>query len=83
MSIHASLKSSEKSKKQKSVLKRTERIKIMLEKGTWKEGNSVYGLPKIKTVKIKMKKEKAAPKAETAAAAGAAAGTAKEQPAKK
>ncbi len=90
MSIHPSLKSSEKSKKQKSVLKRAERIKVMLEKGTWKEGNSVYGLPKIKILKIKMKKEKTA-KAETTAASGAATAaapaaagaTAKGQPAKK
>lgn len=91
MSIHPSLKSSEKSKKQKSVLKRAERIKVMLEKGTWKEGNSVYGLPKIKILKIKMKKEKTAAKTETAAvAAGAiaaapavAGSTAKGQPTKK
>jgi small basic protein (TIGR04137 family) len=66
MSIHPSLAISDKDKKQRSVLKRTERIRMMHEKGNWKEGDAVYGLPKIKTVRIKIKKEKAE-KAETAA----------------
>jgi len=68
MSIHPSLSSSDKDKKQRSVLKRTERIRLMLEKGQWKEGDTVYGLPKIKTVRIKFKKEKVEKAAETAAA---------------
>jgi small basic protein (TIGR04137 family) len=59
MSIHPSLASSDKHKKQRSILKRTERIRILMEKGKWKEGDDVYGLPKIKTVRIKIKKEKA------------------------
>ncbi|MDO8662712.1 MAG: small basic protein [Candidatus Omnitrophota bacterium] len=58
MSIHPSLAISESDKKQRSVLKRTERIRNMLEKGQWKEGDKVYGLPKIKTIRIKIKKEK-------------------------
>jgi small basic protein (TIGR04137 family) len=58
MSIHPSLTISEKDKKTRSVLKRTERIRQMQEKGNWKEGNSVYGLPKLKTLRIKIKKEK-------------------------
>ncbi|MFA5410326.1 MAG: small basic protein [Candidatus Omnitrophota bacterium] len=73
MSIHPSLRSTEKDKKQRSVLKRTERLRTMLEKGNWKEGDSVYGLPKIKTVRIKIKKEKAAEKVEAVAAEAAAA----------
>lgn len=75
MSIHPSLGLSEKDKKSRSVLKRTERLKIMAEKGKWKEGDAVYGLPKIKTVRIKIKKEKAAEKVETAAAAEGATET--------
>ena len=59
MSIHPSLRSSDKNKKQRSVLKRAERLRSMLGKGQWKEGDSVYGLPKIKTIRIKIKKEKA------------------------
>lgn len=73
---------SEKDKKQRSVLKRIERLRTMLEKGQWKEGDKVFGLPKIKTVRIKIKKEKA--EKTEAAAAGAeatptAASEAKEQ----
>ena len=72
MSIHPSLVISEKDKMARSVLKRTERIRLMHEKGKWKEGDSVYGLPKIKALRIKIKKEKAA-KAETTTEAGAPA----------
>lgn len=83
MSIHPSLKISEKDKKQRSVLKRTERLRIMLEKGQWKPQDAVYGLPKIKTLRIKIKKEKAAEKIEAAATEGAGAapapGATKEQ----
>jgi small basic protein (TIGR04137 family) len=64
MSIHPSLNFSEKDKKQRSVLKRIERLKTMMEKGNWKEGDPVFGLPKIKTLKLKIKKEKTAEKAE-------------------
>jgi len=74
MSMHPSLKATEKGKKQRSVLKRIERLKSMWDKEKWKEGDSVYGLPKIKTIKIRIKKEKAEKAAEpgTEAAAGAA-----------
>ena len=58
MSIHPSLTISEKDKKVRSVLKRSERIKQMQEKSKWKQGDSVYGLPKLKTLRIKIKKEK-------------------------
>ena len=75
MSIHPSLVISEKDKMARSVLKRTERIRQMQEKGKWKEGDSVYGLPKIKTLRIKIKKEKIA-KAETTTEAGAPAAAA-------
>ncbi|MDO9572834.1 MAG: small basic protein [Candidatus Omnitrophota bacterium] len=81
MSIHPSLIISEADKKARSVLKRTERIRQMQEKGKWKEGDSVYGLPKIKTLRIKIKKEKVE-KAESATTAegvsAVAAGAAKE-----
>lgn len=74
MSIHPSLSASAQNKKQKSVLTRTERLRSMIEKGTWQEGKSVFGLPKIKTVRLKIKKEKAVEKpAEVTAAEGAAA----------
>ena len=75
MSIHPSLSITDKDKKQRSVLKRTERIKTMMEKGQWKEGDKVFGLPKIKTVRIKIKKEKVA-KEEAVTTEAAAATTA-------
>lgn len=71
MSIHPSLRFSEKDRKQRSVLKRVERLRTMMQKGNWKEGDDVFGLPKIKTVRIKIKKEKAAEKVEAAATEGA------------
>lgn len=80
MSIHPSL-SSKDTNKQRSVLKRSERLRLMLEKGQWKEGDDVYGLPKIKTVRLKIKKVKAE-KTETAATAeGVAAPAADVKPA--
>jgi len=45
-------------RRHRSVLKRLERIRILKERGEWKEGYSFFGLPKIKTQKIKVKKEK-------------------------
>jgi len=72
MSIHPSLNLSDKDKKSRSVLKRTERLRTMMEKGQWKEGDPVYGLPKIKILRIKIKKEKAAEKVEAPTAEGAA-----------
>ncbi len=86
MSIHPSLTISEKDKKTRSVLKRIERIRSMQEKGAWKEGDSVYGLPKMKTLRIKIKKEKvekaASATEEGAAAPAAGAKDAKAAPAK-
>ncbi|MCX5678207.1 MAG: small basic protein [Candidatus Omnitrophica bacterium] len=71
MSQHPSLRSSDKDKAQRSVLKRYERVKILKDKDKWTEKDSVYKLPKIKIVKFKVKKEKAA--ATETAAEGAAA----------
>jgi len=74
MSIHPSLGAAVKGKQAKSVLKRTERIKYLMNKGLWKEDSKVFGLPKIKAVRIKIKKEKAAEKpAEEGAVAAAGA----------
>ena len=69
MSIHHTLRITLKSKKQRSVLKRFERIRYFISKGSFSEQSSVLGLPKIKTLKIKIKKEKSEEKA--AAAPGA------------
>jgi small basic protein (TIGR04137 family) len=74
MSQHPSLRSSDKGKQHRSVLKRYERIKLLKDKEEWEEKDSVYGLPKVKVVRFKIKKEKAAPaEAETVAGAEGAA----------
>jgi len=73
MSIHPSLNSSDADSKVRSVLKRTERLKIMHDKNLWKEGEKVSGLPKIKTLRIKVVKKEKAAKTETPGAEGAAA----------
>jgi small basic protein (TIGR04137 family) len=95
MSMHPSLKATEKGKKQRSVLKRIERVKSMMDKEKWKEGDDFYHLPKLKTIRIKIKKEKvekaaeatgvegAAPAAAAAPAAGKAAAAAPAKEAKK
>ena len=73
MTQHPSLKSGDKDKQHRSVLKRFERLKHMIEKGEWEDGKSIFGLPKIKMLKFKIKKEKAAPEEATEAAAAAGA----------
>lgn len=73
MSQHPSLRSGDKHKKHRSVLKRYERIKSLKEKEKWREGESIFGLPKLKIVRFRIKKEKA-PEAEAAAAEAAGAG---------
>jgi small basic protein (TIGR04137 family) len=69
MSQHPSLRSKQKGKRHRSVLKRYERVRELKEKEKWKEGDSIFGLLKLKILKFKLKKEKAAPAAEGAAAA--------------
>lgn len=67
MSIHHTLRITLKSKKQRSVLKRFERIRYFISKGSFNEQSRVLGLPKIKSFKmIKIKKEKSEEKAAAA-----------------
>mgnify|MGYP001447064871 CR=1 FL=1 len=70
MGLHPSLKRSDNLGGDRSVMKRTERIKWLMKKGKWNENDRVFGLPKIKIVKLKaIKKEK--PKEEETEAAAA------------
>ena len=73
MSQHPSLKSSTKGKAHRSVWKRFERLKFLMDKDKWSEGNSIFGLPKMKLLKLKIKKEKTEASAEATAAEGAVA----------
>ena len=71
MSLHPSLRVDSAGVQQRSVLTRIERIKDLMKRGLWEEKKSSVGLPKLKIVKIKAKKTKAADEAaagETAAA---------------
>jgi len=78
MSQHSSLRSKAKDTVHRSVLKRYERLKTLKEKEKWDVEKSVYGLPKQKIVKFKVKKEKSA---EAAAAKEGAEGQAAAAPA--
>ena len=72
MSQHPSLKFDKVGTKHRNVLKRYERVEKLKELNKWGTRESVLGLPKVKSMKVKVKKTKEAP-AEGAAAAGAAA----------
>ena len=86
MSIHPSLKIDVAGAQQRTVLTRIERIKDLMKKGKWTEGQQVFGLPKTKIIKVKARKSKgtkeAVPGAE-GAAAPAAGGAAPAAPAAK
>lgn len=47
MSMHKSLKLKNKLVRRRNVLKREERIQELAKAGKWKEGDPVFGLPKI------------------------------------
>ena len=57
MSIHPSLRKDTKDKQQRSVLKRIERVNKLMDEEKWQD-DKVFSLPKIKTVRLKIKKEK-------------------------
>ena len=88
MSIHSSLRSSAATDAIRSVLKRHERVRVLLSQGKWQEGGSVFGLPKLKQLKIKIRKaaaakEKAEATAEATTAEAATAAPAAGKPAAK
>ena len=66
MSIHQSLKLKNTLARQRSVLTRWERIVKLQEEDRWQEGDSVMGLPKVRT-KFKVRSRKAAKRAEAEA----------------
>lgn len=78
MSIHSSFGKGGAAKRHRSVAKRYEKLQMLRKKELWDESKGVWGLPKVKMLKIRVKKEKAkeeaAPEgAQPAPAAGAAA----------
>jgi small basic protein (TIGR04137 family) len=48
MGLHQSLKGSTKIRVKRNVLKRYERIDVLIERGKWKAGDKVLGLPKVR-----------------------------------
>jgi len=58
MSIHKSLISKNQLRRQRSVLTRAERVDKLMADEVWEEGSSVFGLPKVKVVKVSKRKSK-------------------------
>jgi len=58
MTIDRSLKVSRGLIKNRSVLTRAERIAKLAESERWKEGDPVFGLPKVRVMKMALKKKK-------------------------
>lgn len=76
MSIHSSLRSdAHAAGSRRNVLKRHERVRHLIGQGSWDEGRSVFGLPKIKQTKLKARKAAAKEKDEAAATQAPAGST--------
>ena len=76
MTLHKSLKIKNTMKRQRSVLTRAERIAVLEDEGRWLDGESVFGLPKVRQYVMKRHHAKAAEKEEeTAEGAEAVEGT--------
>jgi len=87
MTIDKSLRVKAGAISNRNVLTRAERILKLKESERWKEGDRVLGLPKVRVLKLALKKKKKAAKAEEGAegaaapAAGGAAAPAAAKPA--
>jgi small basic protein (TIGR04137 family) len=62
MTIDKSLKIKAGSVKMRNVLTRAERLRKLKSDDRWQEGDPVFGIPKVRVVKISMKKKKKAKK---------------------
>ena len=80
MTMDKSLRTRRGLVRSRSVLSRAERLAQLTQTERWKEGDSVFGLPKVRVYKLAMKKKKKKKEEEgaevEAAAAGAAPGAA-------
>jgi len=62
MSLHPSLRQTGgKTGRLRNVLKRYERLRLLLSQGPWPEGRSIFGLPKTKQERVKVRKAAPAP----------------------
>jgi small basic protein (TIGR04137 family) len=60
MTMDKSLKSRSNMAGQRSVLSRGERLEKLKQSDRWKDGDSPFGLPKVRVFKLAMKKKKKA-----------------------
>lgn len=58
MSVHKSLKTKGKLTRHRNVLTRTEQLDTLKDDERWQDGDSVYGLPKVRVFRTKRKKAK-------------------------
>ncbi|GIW82994.1 MAG: hypothetical protein KatS3mg105_4801 [Gemmatales bacterium] len=79
MSIDKSLRPKNSLQRTRSVLTRAERIMKLIDEERWAEGRSPYGLPKVKVVKVSLKKSKKTKEDKVQAAAAAAEGAEKKK----
>ena len=56
MSRHKSLRPQNKHMRARNVLTREEQIEKLMEEGEWEEGDSVFGLPKVKVETVSLRK---------------------------
>lgn len=71
MTIHKSLVTRGKLAQHRNVLTRAERVKFLLEDERWKDGDSIFGLPKVRHIKMKARKKTKKVAEEAAAVEGA------------
>lgn len=64
MTIDKSLKVKAGATRSRNVLTRAERLLKLQQSSRWKEGDPVTGLPKVRVVKVSLKKKKKAKKAD-------------------
>jgi len=53
MSIHKSLVLAGRLKQHRNVLTRAERLQVLLKEGRWTEDASIFGIPKVRNMKVK------------------------------
>ena len=82
MTIDKSLRVKAGAISNRNVLTRAERILKLKETDRWKEGDKVLGLPKVRVLKLALKKKKKAAKAEEGAEGAAAPAAGAAAPAK-
>lgn len=70
MTIDRSLRVRKGMLSNRNVLKRAERLEKLKETERWKEGDSIFGLPKVKIEKVALKRKKKVKKLEDTDEAG-------------